>query len=204
VPAFFFTLIITIFTESRCLEAASPIYVVAAANALLRDNPSPDSAILTQLQRSDQVEFLDNNGYGWWKVRSLRTGVIGWMTADLLKALPPASGQSAAVGPGYYYVNTSTMDLHSLPLYSSPVTGSVKFNDRVEKLGDSPGGWTKIRNPKDSRAGWLPSRYLSAKVAACPQPVAQAPRKRIKRALPIKKKPKIEKKAPEEERPEPM
>ena len=152
-PVICFMVILTLCLKVRLLEAAGPVYVVAAENALLRDNPSPDSAILAEFDDQDQVEFLDNNGYGWWKVRSLRTGVSGWMTADLLTA--PAPGQSAAVSPEYYYVNTASMELHSLPLYSSDVTGSVKLNDRVEKLGSAPGDWTKVRNPKDGKKGWL-------------------------------------------------
>ncbi len=178
--------------------------MVAVEAALLRDNPSPDSGILTQLTRSDQVEYLESNASGWWKVRSLRTGVVGWMTSDLLTAVAPAPPPSSQPCPEYFYVNTVNIDLHSLPLYSSTVTGSVQLNDRLEKLGTSPKGWTKVRNPRKDKKGWLPTCYLSEKIVTSPLPAPQTPKKRVKRTPPSKGKKQVEQKAPVLERPKPM
>lgn len=191
--------------EARLGQAAESLYVVEAEAALLRDQPSPESGILARLQRSDQVEYLDANATGWWKVRSLRTGVVGWMTSDLLTAAaaPPIPPSSALQGE-YYYVNTPTTNLRIIPLHSSANTGTVQLNDRVEKLGASPEGWTKVRNTRDGRKGWLPTRYLSAKLIAAPKAAAPAAKKRVKRAVPVKQKPKIEKPVTVPEIPKPM
>jgi hypothetical protein len=203
--AIFLVFLAATWMASRCSEAAGPIYVVEADAALLRDYPSPDSGILTRLHHLDQAEYLDANASGWWKVRSLRTGVVGWMTSDLLAAaaapkLPPSIQTKAE----YYYVNTPGIELRIIPLHSSATTGTVQLNDRVEKLGASPEGWMKVRNPRDGRKGWLPTRYLSAKLVSSPQAAGQTPKKRVKRAYPAKKKQKIEKTGPVEEIPKPM
>ncbi len=168
--AIFLVCLVTTGLESRFCEAAGSMYVVEAEAALLRDYPSPDSGILTRLDRSDQVEYLDANASGWWKVRSLRTGVVGWMTSDLLAAAPPKLPLSSPAKTEYYYVNTPSIDLRVIPLHSSATTGTVQLNDRVEKLGFSPAGWTKVRNPRNGHKGWLPTRYLSAKLVSSPAP----------------------------------
>lgn len=116
-------------------------------------------------------------------------------------ALFPAA-LSAAVRE-FYYVNTPNTTLYSLPLYTSTITGTVQLNDRVEKLGDSPKGWTKVRNPRDGATGWLPARYLSIK-AVSPRPAVAAPRKRPKRVPAAKPKPDTEEPASADERPKPM
>lgn len=189
--------------EAHRSEAAESLYVVEAEAALLRDFPSPESGILARLQRSDQVEFLDAQASGWWKVRSLRTGVVGWMTSDLLVAAPLQLPPTSSTKVDYFYVNTPG-DLRIIPLHSSASTGKVQRHDRVEKLGSSPEGWTKVRNPRDGRQGWLPTRHLSAKLVAAPGTAAPTARKRVRRAVPSKKKPTIEKPVAIPEIPKPM
>jgi len=199
--AMFFMLVTTTLMESRSSEAAGALYVVAGEAALLRDYPSPDSGIITRLHNLDQVEYLDSNASGWWKVRSMRTGAVGWMTADLLSPAPSASPPAAPAKPVYYYGNTP-FDLRIIPLHSAAVSGTVQLNDRLEKLGSSPEGWTKVRNLRDGSRGWLPTRYLSSHIISI-YPQAYSPKKRVKRALPGKKM-KIEEKAPAPERAKPM
>ena len=101
--------------ECRSSEAVGSLYVVASEAALLRDNPAPDSGIITRLQNLDKVEYLDSNASGWWKVRSQRTGTVGWMTADLLSPAAPASPPAAPTKPVYFYANTP-FDLRIIPL----------------------------------------------------------------------------------------
>jgi uncharacterized protein YgiM (DUF1202 family) len=200
--AVFLVLASTTCLDARVSEAAGPLYVVAAEVALLRDYPSPDSGILTRLQHLDQVEYVDSNAYGWWKVRSVRTGVVGWMTSDLLSAVAPSPPPSSPTNPEYYYVNTPSLNLRSIPLESSTVTGTVQLNDRLEKLGSSPKGWTKVRNPRNGKTGWLPTRYLSSHIVTCPQ--ASPSKKRVKRAFSGNKKKEVEKQAPVQEKAKPM
>jgi hypothetical protein len=188
------------FFDCRASEAVGSLYVVAGEAALLRDYPSPDSGIISRLQNLDQVEYLDSNAFGWWKVRSLRTGSVGWMTADLLSPASPASPPAAPAKPEYSFANTP-FDLRIIPLHSSAVSGSVQLNDPVEKLGTSPEGWTKVRNPRNGSRGWLPTRYLSSSIV-CKPPQAYTPKKRFKRPLPGKKKIREEKTTvPEKARP---
>ncbi len=201
--AMFFVLVTTTFIHFRSSEGASPLYAVAGEAALLRDYPSPDSGILTRLQHLDQVEYMESNGYGWWKVRSLRTGVVGWMTADLLSMVSPSPPPSSPTSAEYYYVNTPGISLRSIPLESSAAAGSVQLNDRLEKLGSSPKGWTKVRNLKDGSKGWIPTRYLSSRPISC-LPQASTPKKRIKRAFAVKQKRIPVKEAPIQEKAKPM
>jgi len=187
-------------------DAAAGAFYVVAGEALLRECPSPDCGILTRLYRSDQVEYLDTNTYGWWKVRVIRTGLVGWLTADLLSAVPsPPPPSYPSYPPYYYYVAANNIALRTYPMYSSGVTGTALLNDRVEKLGDSPQGWTKVRSLRDGSEGWILTRYLS------PQPVAYprsrySPKKRIKRSAPAAEKDKEEKEEKEdkEEKAKPM
>jgi len=165
------------------------VYQVAAESALLRDYPSPNSAILANLNHFDQVEYVDSNAHGWWKIRSLRTGVTGWMTSDLLAAVRPAPS-SASSKIKYFYVNRPSIELRVIPLESSATTGTVQLNDKLEKLGESPKGWTKVKNPRNGNKGWLATRYLSSKIVTASQ--IPAPRKRVKKAYSIKKKKSLE------------
>ncbi len=173
----------------QAVSATGSIYQVAAESALLRDYPSPNSRILTNLKHFDQVEYVDSNAHGWWKVRSLRTGVTGWMTADLLAAirLAPSSASSKIK---YFYVNRPSIELRVIPLESSATTGTVQLNDKLEKLGESPKGWTKVKNPRNGNIGWIATRYLSSQIVTAPQNPAS--RKRVKKAYSIKKKKRIE------------
>jgi hypothetical protein len=165
------------------------VYQVAAASALLRDYPSPESSIVATLENLDQVEYIDSNAQGWWKVRSERTGTTGWMTADLLAAARPAAPPTPAKTK-YSYVNRPSLELKVIPLESSASTGNVKFNDRLEILSISPKGWTKVQNPHNGNKGWLPTRYLSAQIVRASPPAT--PRKHVRKAGSVKKKKRVE------------
>jgi uncharacterized protein YgiM (DUF1202 family) len=165
------------------------VYQVAAESALLRDYPSPNSGILANLNRLDQVEYIDSNAQGWWKVRSLRTGVTGWMTSDLLTAVRPTPS-SASAKIKYFYVNRPSIELRVIPLESSAATGTVQLNDKLEKISEAPNGWTKVRNPRKGNKGWIATRYLSSQIVTAPQ--APVSRKRVKKAYNIKKKKSLE------------
>lgn len=104
----------------------------------------------------------------------------------------------------YFYVNGARVNLHQLPLFSSPVVGTGQFNDRVQKLGESPQGWTKVRSLRDGAQGWLPTRYLAAQPTAGPPPAPVRAKKRPKRPVAPQKEPPPEEKAPEPVRPKPL
>lgn len=132
------------------------------------------------------------------KMRHLGLGLL----ALLLPLTLPQLCWTAA--PEYFYLNAARVNLHQLPLFSSPVTGSGQFNDRLAKLGDSPQGWTKVRNLRNGNVGWLPSRYLSRQLVTGPPPAPPRPKKRPQRAVQPAKEPPPAEKAPEPLRPKPM
>ncbi|MDD3581964.1 MAG: SH3 domain-containing protein [Desulfobacca sp.] len=182
--------------------AASGIFYVIAGETFLRECPAPDCGVVTRLYRSDRVEYLDTNSYGWWKVRALRNGAVGWLTADILSAVPPTTPSPPHYSPKYFYVAASRVNLRLYPLYSSTVTGTVQLNDTVEKLGDSPRGWVKVRNLRDGAEGWMLTRYIS------PQPVSSSrrsyvPKRRLKQRAPADTE-KSPPKGPEPETAKPM
>lgn len=127
---------------------------------------------------------------------------LGLIVLAMLVALPPPAAKSAE--PQHFYINTANISLHSLPLFSSPVTGTGQLNDRVAKLGDSPKGWTKVRILRDGSQGWLPSRFLARQAGASPQPLPARPKKRLKRAVAPQQEQPSPEKAPEPVRPKPM
>ncbi|AEB10137.1 SH3 domain-containing protein [Desulfobacca acetoxidans] len=188
------------FLDLRQSEAAGPFYVIAG-EAYLRECPGPDCSVVCRLYRSDQVEYLDTNGYGWWKVRALRNNAVGWMTADLLSAVTPTPPPSPPPYPGYYYINASRINLHTYPMYSSGVTGVVQLNERVEKLGDSPQGWAKVRSLRNGSEGWLLRGYLSLEPVSYPRR-SYTTKKRSRPAAPTQKK--EEESTPSTEKAKPM
>lgn len=175
-------------------------YYVLPHEALLRECPLYDCPVVAVLYRGDKVEFLDSNNVGWWKMRSLRTGAIGWLPADLV-TLEPQPYQPVEP-PVYFYVTANSLPLRVYPLYSSGVVGTVYLNERVEKLGDSPQGWVKVRSLRDGSSGWVPARFL----ATAPTPYAKpryTPKKRVKKPA-VEEAPAPADKQPEAEKAKPM
>ncbi len=123
--------------------------------------------------------------------------MIGWLPADLVTLEPqPYQPVEPQV---FYYVTANNLPLRVYPMYSSGVVGSVFLNERVEKLGDSPQGWIKVRSLRDGSAGWVPARYLSPHPTPYAKPRYSPPKKRSRTpAAPSEEKEEPAPKAPEE------
>lgn len=59
---------------------------VDASRVNMRTGPGTTFAVLTRLDRGDEVEILRDPGTGWVKLRVVASGRIGWMAERLLTA----------------------------------------------------------------------------------------------------------------------
>jgi len=115
---------------------------------------------LQLLYRGDQVQKLEENEGGWWRVLVERSRTLGWVpaaaTADRL--------EEAAVKPPqpYYYVGVKALRLRRQPALAAEVVKTLGFNDQVEELEINPSGWVKVRQPATGAVGWVMGRYLEA------------------------------------------
>ena len=91
-------------------------YYLTADMTYLRDAATFDSNVVGQLYKGDQVEKLDVGPAGWWRVRSGRTGQIGWVSADLFSPTPV---------PVPLFVVTQTVNLRECPKELCPVPAAA-------------------------------------------------------------------------------
>jgi len=158
------------------LITPSPVpssFYVAWSNVYLRDCSDYNCRALELLYRGDRVEKIDQDYRGWWRVRSIKSGIIGWI---------PASATSASPGPPYFYVAIQGLNLRAGPSTGSRVLTSLSLNDRVEMLGANAGGWSQVRDLRTNIIGWVASRYLESFPVSHSRAVPQ------KRPVPSKEK----------------
>ena len=156
------------------------VYYVAYQNVYLRECGDYNCRSLQLLMRGDQVEKLDQDFRGWWRVRSTKTGGTGWI---------PASAVSPRPGPPFYYVNVSSLTLRAGPGTSTKAITTLSFNTQVEMLGMSPAGWAQVRDTRTGLIGWVAARYLESYPVPYPKaaPKKKAPAK--KGAPPVEEAP---------------
>lgn len=131
----------------------SPVFYVASATQYLRECGDYNCRGLELLHRGDRVEKLEQDARGWWRVRSAKSGRLGWL---------PAIAVSSKPGPPFYYVNVSSLALRAGPGTGHKVLATLSLNDQVEMLGISPAGWAQVRDVRRQIIGWCASRYLEA------------------------------------------
>ncbi|MGO9176964.1 MAG: SH3 domain-containing protein [Desulfobaccales bacterium] len=68
-----------------------PNFFVSVDGLALRAGPGTGNPILTTLGFNQQVEMLSSNGSGWYQVRDLSTGTVGWAAARYLQSFPMSS-----------------------------------------------------------------------------------------------------------------
>ena len=151
------------------LITPSPVpssFYVAWSNVHLRECSDYNCRSVELLYRGDRVEKIDQDYRGWWRVRSIKSGIIGWI---------PASATSASPGPPYFYVAIQGLNLRAGPSTGSRVLTSLSLNDRVEVLGANAAGWSQVRDLRTNIIGWVASRYLETFPVRYPK---AAPKKR--------------------------
>jgi uncharacterized protein YgiM (DUF1202 family) len=181
------------------------IYAVQDNEAPLRDVPQKEGTSRQVLHRGDKVRKLSENQQGWWWVLVEKDESLGWlpgtttMSAGTPETAAPApggkpSGEGAAgpsapappAGPQYFYVATASLDLHSLPLVSSPVVKALKFKDKVEKIAQSGSEWLKVRYPETGAQGWTQVSPLAESPPAAPKVFPPKPKKPLKKPRRLK------------------
>ncbi len=69
-------------------EASSiDIRAVTGSRVNLRDGPSTNYGVVTQLLRGEEVEVLTDDGSGWVELRALDGDNVGWMSASFLASV---------------------------------------------------------------------------------------------------------------------
>jgi uncharacterized protein YgiM (DUF1202 family) len=165
------------------LSPIPPNYFVAYSTVYLRDCADYNCRSLELLYRGDRVERLEIDYRGWWRVRSYKSGKVGWI---------PASAVSPRPGPPYFYVDVSSLALRAGPSTSSRVLTTLPLNAQVEMLGMGPGGWAQVRDVRTGIIGWAAARYLESFPVPYPKPLPKkkAPTRKEKGAPPEEEAPK--------------
>jgi uncharacterized protein YgiM (DUF1202 family) len=127
------------------------LYYVSWATIHLRECGDYACRPLELLYRGDQVEKLDQDNRGWWRVMSLRSRTQGWI---------PAAATGIRPGPPLYYVRVSSLAMREGPSTSFRVMTTLNLNEQVEMLDMTPAGWAKVRELRRGLIGWVAARYL--------------------------------------------
>jgi uncharacterized protein YgiM (DUF1202 family) len=147
------------------LLSLSPVgatYYVAMNTVYLRECADYNCRALQLLHRGDQVEKIDQNNAGWWRVTALKTRTTGWL---------PASAVSARPGPPFYYVAVNSLALRSGPGTSKKMLTTLGLNAQVELLSMGAGGWAEVRDSRSGTIGWVAFRYLESFPVSHARPV---------------------------------
>jgi uncharacterized protein YgiM (DUF1202 family) len=134
-------------------------YHIGLDTVPLRECPGEKCPSLQLLYRGDEVQKVEKNDRGWWRVLLIKGRTLGWLPETALKE--HVTPTQAKVGvPNYYYVGMIRLNLHQEPLNSSKVITTLEFNDQVFKIAESPLGWVKVRQAKSGAVGWVEARHL--------------------------------------------
>ena len=196
----------------------TPSYLVQVSKVRLQSTPQKNAPAPEVLSRGDKVRKLSENQQGWWMVLAEKDKSLGWLSATAVSGLKPETAAPApAAGPAgeaparvtasvppaskqLYFVATSDLNLHSLPLVSSQVVNTLKFNDRVEKIGQSDSQWIKVRYPVTGAQGWTQGTFLADSSLKAPREIPQhAQKKRTRSRRPVCPKPAEPEKTPPNE-----
>ncbi len=134
------------------------VYVYVTQTVHLRECPKEFCPALQSLSRGDQVQKVEQNDQGWWRVLVAKSRNLGWLPAKVV-AEKLEEPQAKAPEPQYYFVVVRRLTLRREPLLNAEAITLLQFNDQVEKLEQNP-GWLKVRQPASGAIGWVPERFL--------------------------------------------
>jgi uncharacterized protein YgiM (DUF1202 family) len=132
-------------------------YVYVTQTVHLRECPKDLCPALQLLSRGAQVQKIEQNDQGWWRVLVIESHNLGWLPA---KMLAENLEKAQAPGKSYLYVAVRRLNLFREPQPKAEVVKQLKVNDQVEKLDQNPAGWVKVRQPSSGAVGWVPGSYL--------------------------------------------
>ena len=123
----------------------------------LRESPGYEERVLSQLNRGDQVDLLEDGDSSWWRVQQVSSGQIGWVQKALLSS-EPISGR-------FYYVNLDNIPLRDSPRNDGQTLKLLSRGDRVNKFDENHQGWWRVQASGSGILGWLPAAALTEQFA---------------------------------------
>jgi len=147
------------------------VYSIASRTAPLRECPGDDCPSLQLLFKGDQVQKVEENDRGWWRVLVKDGRTLGWVTAAAVgeRSAEPVAAPEKTPKKTYYYVAVSRLKLRQEPRTAASAVRDLKFNEQLEKLEQNLQGWLKVRHPASGALGWVASRYLTAMPVTAPR-----------------------------------
>jgi uncharacterized protein YgiM (DUF1202 family) len=134
------------------LETKPAAYYATPVITYLKDCPGYDCRVVGALYRGDEVEQLEAKD-GWWRVRTKRSNLLGWLRPELLSPEP--------VPLDNYYVAVDSLELRECPSPDCPFRKILLRGDRLEKIAENDQGWIRVLVEKDAGIGWVPLAQLS-------------------------------------------
>ncbi len=132
-----------------------PVFYYVSEDSLpLLECPRQDCTPLQMLFRGEQVQRVEKGDQGWWRILVLKTRSLGWVPAEAL-AEKIEEAQTKQLPKPYYYVAVRKLVLRAKPSLSGEVVRTLKFNNQVQRLEESPSGWFKVRQPSTGAVGWV-------------------------------------------------
>jgi uncharacterized protein YgiM (DUF1202 family) len=118
----------------------------------LRETPSYDSRVVTELYYADKVKLIAKSDNGWWQVESLRDQQVGWTKRDLLTETP-------IIAKIYYIIDSGVLLRHA-PQQDVISRKWLYYGDKVSKIAEND-GWWRVLVEKDKSIGWIPAKTVS-------------------------------------------
>jgi uncharacterized protein YgiM (DUF1202 family) len=137
---------------------AASFYYVAEDMLPLLECPRADCLPLHLLSRGEQVRKVEEGDHGWWRVQVSKSHSLGWVPASALTEHIEAAHQKQTPRP-YYYVAVRKLILRATPSNRGQVIRTLRFNDQVQKIGESK-DWYQVRQPSTGALGWVLSREV--------------------------------------------
>jgi len=137
---------------------ATPFFYVNEDTLSLLECPRSDCLPLHLLFRGEQVRRVEEGERGWWRVMVVASHSLGWVPASALTEHIEATRQKQIRKP-YYYVSVKKLILRAQPSNRGPVIRTLRFNDQVQKIGETK-DWYQVRQPSTGALGWVLSRDL--------------------------------------------
>jgi len=155
---------------------APVFYFVKEDTLSLRECPRSDCMRLQLLDRGDEVQRVEKDDQGWWRVLVINSRSLGWVPAAALAERREDAQQKELRKP-YYYVAVRKLILRAKPSNRSEAIRTLVVNNQVEKIGETE-GWFNVRQPSSGAVGWVISRYLDTLPSISPRgmPSGKKPR----------------------------
>lgn len=149
----FFQILPVLLYSCATNQKKSDIYYSIPTISYLRECPSYDCQVVTEIYSAGKVKVIEKNDTGWWQVQSAWDQKIGWIQPNLLSDMPIISKS--------YYVAVDSLPLREAPSQDIVSRKLLGYGDEVQKLAEKDDWWRVIAE-KDKAMGWVPAKTLSA------------------------------------------